>query len=492
MKLDSSKHLDHSFERLIRSTRPQSPFQREFTSSYRDIHSSVRDISSSARDIPLLSIRKTPVHSSAKDIRSAAKDFRLSALDIPSSFTRRIRSISTRDFRSSALDIPYTTREYRSPIREYRSPAKEYRSPIRNIRSSAKDFNLYSSYKDIHLSARDIRSSTRDVRSSARDIRSSARDIHSSYANDYVKDYLKDFHRSKTYSDSTEFALPYRSKSYHGDLSRLHTSSHSLYGSHLSRYERSMSKSAHDLDDQRGSLSSLTSSHMNVNAYSRHHSHHNHQPLRPPSRPQMTSSRSRFHSRSAYKNYRSRSANPPDRQSRTHSPIRPISTSTIHSSMIRDYQSPLTRSQLEIRKPIFSTKLRERTVTEHSAVRLSCNILNPDSYVRWLKNKRELEEQNSRYRNIYRNGTAMLEIYSARGDDSGEYTCIARNRFGENSCSSRLSVVSSSKWRSTPPIFTSVMKGKKKTLLKRSDFFKTTNKYNRFLDFSSRKYSFSS
>lgn len=167
-------------------------------------------------------------------------------------------------------------------------------------------------------------------------------------------------------------------------------------------------------------------------------------------------SRNRFKTRTALKQIRSRSANPPDRSYRYYSENFP---------RIVNYRPTLSfSSQYDItHKPIFSTKLTERTATENSSIRLTCNILG-DSNVKWLKDNRELL-QSSRHRSIYSDGLAMLEIFSARPDDAAKYTCVAKNQFGTNSCSSRLRVFPDSDLTPMPPIFTRPIKGKALLLL---------------------------
>lgn len=247
--------------------------------------------------------------------------------------------------------------------------------------------------------------------------------------------------RESKYSTSPSL-LSYRSKSYHGDLNRLPppTTLHDSIGSsrsydHFSSH-RDLSSSTYDLN---GAFNASY-----VNSYSRHHSHHKVQPPQPP----QLNNRNRFRAR-MIRPIRSRSANPPERY---------------RSSAARDYTpSPFTASSHSdfTRKPIFSTKLTERTATENSSIKLMCNVLGVDSHVRWLKNRRELA-QSPRHRHIYRDGLATLEIFSAKVDDSAEYTCIARNRFGENASSSRLKVFSDTAAgkRPQPPIFTRTIRGK--------------------------------
>lgn len=237
-------------------------------------------------------------------------------------------------------------------------------------------------------------------------------------------------------------SLSYRSKSYHGDLNRLTplTTLRDSLGSsrsysRLPSYRDLSSSSSFDFNGFNASY---------VNAYSRHHSHH--QVSAP--RAQPINNRNRFRAR-MIRPIRSRSANPPERY---------------RSPITRDYTpSPFTATSFSdfTRKPIFSTRLTERTAIENSSIKLMCNVLGPDSHVRWLKNRRELS-QSPRHRHIYRDGLAMLEIFSAKADDSAEYTCVARNRFGENASSSRLKVVADTAagMRPQPPIFTRNIRGK--------------------------------
>lgn len=235
-------------------------------------------------------------------------------------------------------------------------------------------------------------------------------------------------------------SLSYRSKSYHGDLSRL--TPLSLRDSIGSSRSYSRLPSHRDLSSSAYDLSGFNASY--VNAYSRHHSHH--QVSAP--RPQLNN-RNRFRAR-MIRPVRSRSANPPERY---------------RSSVVRDYTpSPFTASAYSdySRKPIFSTRLAERTAIENSSIKLMCNVLGVDSHVRWLKNRRELS-QSPRHRHSYSSdGLAMLEIFSAKADDSAEYTCVARNRFGENASTSRLKVFADTAAgkRPQPPIFTRNIRGK--------------------------------
>lgn len=328
--LDSSKHLDHSFERLIRSSRAQSPFHREFTSTYREAYPSIRDTYSSAsRD----SLRPPP--------------------------------------------------------------------------------------------------------------------------------------------------LSYRSKSYHGDLSRI---SYSAISSHFddrrtdfSRSDRSRSRSVTNLatNNLRHSLSSFPSSY--VNTYSRHHSHHNHQVAYVP-RAICTSiqinSRSRFRARNAYKAYRSRSANRHDerdyslsRSIRASTPVahRPPDTTISHfsshdsltstkfSKSLSDIRAIQSRINNELLRPLHRESSSIRHI-EHSS-ELASHILNPDIYVRWLKNKWDMEEYQRRRQ-------YSLSARSSRFDDSiDQYVRTVKNRVRGSSYPSRVKYSHDSSRYSQHPSFSKTIRG---------------------------------
>lgn len=82
-------------------------------------------------------------------------------------------------------------------------------------------------------------------------------------------------------------------------------------------------------------------------------------------------------------------------------------------------------------KPLFSTLLHDRTVTEGSSIRLSCNVVcDGDTRIEWLKNHRPLPND-GRYLTMFSNGIASLDIGVTSVDDSGNYTCRAINDYGE-------------------------------------------------------------
>lgn len=255
--------------------------------------------------------------------------------------------------------------------------------------------------------------------------------------------------------DSLSTSIPYRSKSYHGDLNRIkHSTVPSYYDDRradLYRSDRSLSQSANNLNvsgssgNLRHSLSSFHSSSY-VNAYSRHHSHHNHHVPIAPRTPVPTNSRNRFHTRSAYKAYRSRSVNRLDEhdysmprsirastpRSRTCASIARYSShdhisSAGFSSSLSDVRTIQSRINSELLRPLQRESSSILSTRTHDYSELASHILNPDIYVRWLKNKWDLEDSFRRQRSV-----------SARSivDSSIDYV-RSRSRFRDTSFPSR-------------------------------------------------------
>lgn len=110
------------------------------------------------------------------------------------------------------------------------------------------------------------------------------------------------------------------------------------------------------------------------------------------------------------------------------------------------------------RRPLTNASMFERRVTQNSDIKLTHNVMADDASIKWYRNNSELPKS-SRCRSVYRDGLAMLEIFSAQIDDTAKYTCVARNKSGINSFSSHLKVFPDSNTTLLPPIFTRAMKG---------------------------------
>ncbi|CAJ0587388.1 unnamed protein product, partial [Mesorhabditis spiculigera] len=82
--------------------------------------------------------------------------------------------------------------------------------------------------------------------------------------------------------------------------------------------------------------------------------------------------------------------------------------------------------------PKFSFHLRHRLIQKNHPCKLICNLGgNPTPKVEWLKDGRAVDAD--RVQLTYRSGVASLEIFNARMEDSGTYTCVATNELGEDS-----------------------------------------------------------
>lgn len=111
------------------------------------------------------------------------------------------------------------------------------------------------------------------------------------------------------------------------------------------------------------------------------------------------------------------------------------------------------------KRPIFTTELMDRTAAENSTIKLTCNIIGIDTTVRWFRNSLPMDIS-TRYVTRFEDELATLELFSARPDDTAEYTCVARNQFGELSSSAYLKVYQGYELSSKAPIFTRPMKGR--------------------------------
>lgn len=112
------------------------------------------------------------------------------------------------------------------------------------------------------------------------------------------------------------------------------------------------------------------------------------------------------------------------------------------------------------RKPLFTTLLHDRTVSENSSIRLICNVLaDCDTQIAWMKNNVELSSLSTKYQMHFHNGLATLEIFSTQVDDSGHYACVARNSYGETFSYAQLKVYKGYDATPQSPIFTRHLKG---------------------------------
>ncbi|XP_025602051.2 titin homolog isoform X2 [Athalia rosae] len=109
-------------------------------------------------------------------------------------------------------------------------------------------------------------------------------------------------------------------------------------------------------------------------------------------------------------------------------------------------------------KPSFCTKLTDRTAAEGSRIKLTCAVLgSPEPKIIWSKDGRILADSN-RYRTKLENGMASLEFYAALPEDSGDYSCMARNTHGQSVTEAKLKVYAGFETSPVPPTFTRSMR----------------------------------
>ena len=76
----------------------------------------------------------------------------------------------------------------------------------------------------------------------------------------------------------------------------------------------------------------------------------------------------------------------------------------------------------------FLTKLENRTGVENTGVKLFCQISGPRPEVHWFHNGMPIEKSDENRKTMSNENVAALAIIKATTEDSGEYTCIVKNR----------------------------------------------------------------
>lgn len=94
-----------------------------------------------------------------------------------------------------------------------------------------------------------------------------------------------------------------------------------------------------------------------------------------------------------------------------------------------------------IEPPRFIKKLEpSRIVKQDEHTRYECKIGgSPEIKVLWYKDETEIQESN-KFRMSFVESVAVLEMYNLNVEDSGDYTCEARNAAGSASSSTSLKV----------------------------------------------------
>ncbi|XP_044017084.1 uncharacterized protein LOC122858328 isoform X2 [Aphidius gifuensis] len=104
---------------------------------------------------------------------------------------------------------------------------------------------------------------------------------------------------------------------------------------------------------------------------------------------------------------------------------------------------PINRLNSKGGKPKFFISLQNKMTIETSWVKLTCTVFaDPNPEVFWFKDGNRLSLYSSNHVVNIVNGVVTLEIYSVRPQDSGEYSCWARNMYGLASTEATLKVTS--------------------------------------------------
>lgn len=110
----------------------------------------------------------------------------------------------------------------------------------------------------------------------------------------------------------------------------------------------------------------------------------------------------------------------------------------------------------EARKgPVLLSHLTARTVSEHTPIKLACSVDGPDLLVKWMKNGGVIGKGPNN-KQTATDGLIVMELLSPTKDDSGEYTCVIKNKNGEVSTSANVSVYEISSELVIAPTFVSV------------------------------------
>lgn len=111
------------------------------------------------------------------------------------------------------------------------------------------------------------------------------------------------------------------------------------------------------------------------------------------------------------------------------------------------------------RKPIFDTRLTNRTSAAGAPIKLTCSFSGSNVRITWMKDG-DLVDRSSKYRVYEEDGLSTLEIQQSTIQDSGIYVCIASNSNGEVETSSIVTIYEKAPVvLLSPPIFSSGIRG---------------------------------
>lgn len=112
------------------------------------------------------------------------------------------------------------------------------------------------------------------------------------------------------------------------------------------------------------------------------------------------------------------------------------------SRTIKKLRRRVDKTKLLQRPPEFTLPLYNRTAYIGEDVRFGVTItVHPEPQVAWLKNGERLKDDDSKYTFTSDKGLYQLLIHNLDMSDDAEYTVMAHNKFGEDSCTARLNVI---------------------------------------------------
>lgn len=112
--------------------------------------------------------------------------------------------------------------------------------------------------------------------------------------------------------------------------------------------------------------------------------------------------------------------------------------------VVRKVKRRIDTARLLQRPPEFTLPLCNRTAYYGETVRFSVTItVHPEPRVMWLKSGQKISpgDDDKKYTFISDKGLYQLVMHNLDSEDDAEYTVVARNRYGDDSCKARLTVI---------------------------------------------------
>ncbi|XP_055846057.1 titin-like [Episyrphus balteatus] len=133
------------------------------------------------------------------------------------------------------------------------------------------------------------------------------------------------------------------------------------------------------------------------------------------------------------------------------------SSSEVEKVVVEDGKERAVKTREAKRKLKVEASLKNMVIGSGNKAQLLCNVSGPIDEVQWYKDGERIFKDN-RHKIYNINGTLSLEIYDATTEDSGDYSCIARNgqHQAENKCS--LSIYDSKQGYNPPQSFDSAIR----------------------------------